>query len=126
MEKSPRVLGQTKFAFKFINCVKKTSSSVYIHHMKLCMKRQGENILCGSRVKAYSPELAEEIALEYKAASAFPAVGPLALHCRVKCTVKIKFLSVILCTLTALLISKYSFPQALRNAATPEVEHSTA
>lgn len=92
--------------------------------MKPCVKGQGEDISCGSRVTAYSPELAAEIALEYKVASALPAVGPLALHCRVKCTFKIKFLSVILRTLTALLTSKYSFPQALCNAATPEVKHS--
>lgn len=75
-------------------------------------------------VKAYSPELAEEIALEYKVVSALPAVQPLALHCRVKWTFKIKFLSITLRTLTALLISKNSFPRALCNAATPEVECS--
>lgn len=75
-------------------------------------------------VKAWSPELAEGIALERKAVSALPAVRTPSLHCRVKQTFKIKFLSVTLCSHTALLISKHSFAQALRNAATLEVERS--
>lgn len=50
MEKSQRILGQTKFASKFINCVKTTTVSsigMCIHNMKVCVKGQGEDIPCG-------------------------------------------------------------------------------